>query len=120
MSKKALILNKKVVDITDKEFEVHKSMTWVDATDAAEVGGSWDGTKFGPVDTRTDNKKASDSLQILRRERDKLLKETDYWALSDTDTITSAQTTYRQALRDITKTYSSMDDDGFAWPEKPA
>jgi len=34
--------------------------------------------------------------------------------------MSSAWTTYRQALRDITKTYSSMDDDGFAWPEKPA
>jgi len=28
-------------------------------------------------------------------------------------------TTYRQALRDITDTYSSVDDDGFTWPTKP-
>ena len=116
---KALILDGKVVDICEAEFDVHESMTWVDATDATEHGGSWDGTNFGPADTRTDNKKASDSLQILRRERDKLLKETDYWALSDTPTMTQAQTDYRQALRDITNTYQSMDDDGFAWPTKP-
>jgi hypothetical protein len=32
-------------------------------------------------------------------------------------TMTSAQTTYRQALRDITDTYSSLDD--VVWPEKP-
>ena len=33
--------------------------------------------------------------------------------------MTQAQSDYRQALRDITDTYSSMDDEGFAWPTKP-
>jgi len=31
--------------------------------------------------------------------------------------MTDAQTAYRQALRDITNTYSSLDD--VVWPEKP-
>ena len=35
-------------------------------------------------------------------------------------TMTDAQKTYRQSLRDITKTYKSMDDDGFSWPTKPS
>ena len=118
MSKKALILNKKVVQIADKKFDVHESMTWVDATDAAEVGGSWDGTKFSPADTRTDDQKAADSLERLRSERNKKLKETDHLALSD-QTLTDGMKTYRQELRDITKTYQSMDDDGFKWPTKP-
>jgi len=55
-------------------------------------------------------------LKLLRIERDRLLAETDWWAGSDR-TMTDAQTAYRQALRDITKTYSNLDD--VVWPEKP-
>lgn len=59
---------------------------------------------------------AERKLYWLRVERDKLLKETDYMGLSDR-TMTEAQSVYRQALRDITNTYSSLDD--VIWPEKP-
>lgn len=52
----------------------------------------------------------------IRAERDRLLAETDYLALSD-NTMSAAMTTYRQALRDIT------DQAGFptsvTWPTKP-
>ena len=52
----------------------------------------------------------------IRAERDRLLAETDYLALSD-NTMSAAMTTYRQALRDIT------DQAGFPtsvnWPTKP-
>ena len=34
-------------------------------------------------------------------------------------TMSTAWKNYRQALRDITKTYKSMDDEGFKFPEKP-
>jgi hypothetical protein len=57
------------------------------------------------------------ALNELRRERDKRLAETDWWANSDL-TMTQAQIDYRQALRDITNTYSSPDD--VVWPTKPA
>jgi hypothetical protein len=59
---------------------------------------------------------AEGNLIALRNERNRLIAETDWWASSDL-TMTSAQTTYRQALRDITDTYSSLDD--VVWPEKP-
>lgn len=52
----------------------------------------------------------------LREQRNTLLEETDWWALSDR-TMTQAQIDYRQALRDITNTYSSLDD--VVWPVKP-
>jgi len=55
-------------------------------------------------------------LKLLRIERDRLLSETDWWASSDL-TMTAAQTAYRQALRDITNTYTSLDD--VVWPTKP-
>ena len=59
---------------------------------------------------------AEGNLIALRNERNRLIAETDWWASSDL-TMTDAQTNYRQALRDITDTYSSLDD--VVWPEKP-
>ena len=61
---------------------------------------------------------AEKQLANLRLERNILLAETDWMALSDV-TMSDAWKTYRQALRDITNTYSSMNDDGFAFPTKP-
>ena len=55
-------------------------------------------------------------LNELRKERNKRIAETDWWANSDL-TMTAEQTAYRQALRDITDTYTSLDDVG--WPTKP-
>ena len=54
--------------------------------------------------------------QDLRYERNQRLAETDFWALSDY-TMTEAQRTYRQALRDITDSYNNLDD--VVWPTKP-
>ncbi len=59
---------------------------------------------------------AEQPLNELREERNYRLAATDWWASSDL-TMTSEQTAYRQALRDITKTYSSVDN--VVWPEKP-
>lgn len=56
-------------------------------------------------------------LHFLREERNRKLAETDHWMLSDTATVTQAQLDYRQALRDITDTYTSVDD--VVWPTKP-
>jgi hypothetical protein len=55
--------------------------------------------------------------QELRRQRDIKIKETDWWALKDNPEMTSEQITYRQALRDITDVYDSIDD--VVWPTKP-
>jgi hypothetical protein len=43
-------------------------------------------------------------LYMLRLRRDHLLRETDWWAVSDR-TMTQEQTAYRQALRDLPATY---------------
>ena len=58
-------------------------------------------------------------LKALRLIRNNLLSETDWMANSDV-TMSDAWKTYRQALRDITNTYSSMSDDGFTFPTKPS
>ena len=58
------------------------------------------------------------SAERNRSERDRKIAETDWWASSDL-TMTAEQTTYRQALRDITThanwPHLSEDD----WPTKP-
>ena len=61
---------------------------------------------------------AEKQLAYLRLERNILLSETDWWASSDL-TMTDAQKKYRQDLRDITKTYQSLSDKDFKFPEKP-
>ena len=55
-------------------------------------------------------------LYQLREVRNAKLDETDWWASSDL-TMTDAQKKYRQALRDITKTATSLDN--VKWPTKP-
>lgn len=62
---------------------------------------------------------AEKQLEILRSERNRLLFDTDWWASSDL-TMTDAQKKYRQDLRDITKTFSSLDDKDFEFPTKPS
>lgn len=53
-----------------------------------------------------------------REKRDRLISQTDWWALSDL-TMTAEQAAYRQALRDITihANWPYLNDDD--WPTKP-
>ena len=67
---------------------------------------------YEQVDYRT----AEEKLASLRVARDLKLSATDWWVMSDR-TATQAQLDYRQALRDITNTYTSLDD--VVWPEEP-
>tara|TARA_B110000977_G_scaffold118961_1_gene153400 strand:- start:1432 stop:1785 length:354 start_codon:yes stop_codon:yes gene_type:complete len=60
--------------------------------------------------------KATVGLAELRKTRDRLIAETDWWMMPDR-TATDDQTAYRQSLRDITDTYTSLED--VVWPEKP-
>ena len=52
-----------------------------------------------------------------RRERDRLIASTDWWATSDR-TMTAEQTAYRQALRDITGQAGFPTN--ITWPTKPS
>jgi hypothetical protein len=68
------------------------------------------------INEKIDELKAAEPMRLLREERDRLIAATDWWASSDL-TMSSAQTKYRQDLRDITKSATSLDD--VSWPEKP-
>jgi chromosome segregation ATPase len=59
------------------------------------------------------------ALESLRDKRNKLLKETDYLALSD-QTLSDDMRTYRQALRDITENLTTVEQvQAIEFPTKP-
>ena len=67
---------------------------------------------------------AADPIKLLRQERNRLLSETDWWAVADR-TMTSEQTAYRTALRDLpaNSPNAALDENGdltgVTWPVKP-
>jgi len=79
-------------------------------TALAQVNGAW--TQGWEVS----NLSVEDAGRNIRNQRDNLLQQTDWMALSD-NTMTPAWASYRQALRDITA------QEGFPfsvdWPAKP-
>ena len=83
----------------------------IESTDPADWGTTW-----AAVVAKRDELIAAEPLKLLRAERDRLIAATDWWAGSDR-TMTAEQTTYRQALRDITDTATSLSD--VTWPTKP-
>lgn len=87
-----------------------------DAVACASDGNvvSWDASAVATKETEL---QAAEDLSQLRVERDRLIAETDWWMFSDTSTPSQAQLDYRQALRDITKSYSNLTDAVF--PTKP-
>ena len=117
---KALILNGKVVDLHKTEFEVHSSMSWVDCDDKVDVGWTYDGKKFK---TNIIELTAEQKLNALRTERNKFLKMSDWVVIKEREEGGSVSNfadwkKYRQELRDITKTYKSLED--VKWPTAPS
>tara|TARA_Y100000592_G_scaffold48493_1_gene76803 strand:- start:52 stop:339 length:288 start_codon:yes stop_codon:yes gene_type:complete len=59
------------------------------------------------------------AMEILREDRNKLLAETDYLALSD-NTMSEEMKTYRQDLRDITEGLTTVEEvEAVVFPVKP-
>ena len=117
---KALILDGKVVDVVEKEFEVHSSMSWVDCDDKVAVGWTYDGKTFKINEVTLT---AEQKLDRVRIERNKLLKNTDWVVIKEREEGGSVSNfadwkEYRQKLRDITNTYKSLDK--VKWPTAPS
>ena len=85
--------------------------TAIESTNPADFGVTW-----AQVSAKQAELVAAQPLKELRAERDRRIAETDWWASSDL-TMSVAQSKYRQDLRDITDTYSSLDT--VVWPVKP-
>ena len=59
------------------------------------------------------------AMEDLRAKRNRLLAETDHYALSD-QTLSDDMRTYRQSLRDITNGLTTVEDvNSVTWPTKP-
>ena len=107
-------------------------ITKADAILALKPGAIWtmrndvldwqDETITKPTDAeikkKYDELVAAEPLNDLRQVRDQKLAETDWTQNRDVTLSNDADwKTYRQALRDITKDYKSLED--VKWPEKP-
>ena len=104
---------------TEAEFgEMFRKVTGADANGSAiESANSADwGVDWATVSAKQAELTTAEPMKALREERNRKIAETDWWASSDL-TMTAEQTAYRQALRDITDTYSSLED--VVWPSKP-
>ena len=79
------------------------------------VGDTWNGSSYNPfveiIPPTTEEKWNS-----VRELRNKLLAETDFYALSDVN-MTTEMSNYRQALRDLPSSTSNPDD--VVFPTKP-
>ena len=61
---------------------------------------------------------AAEKVASIRVERNRLLTETDFYALSDV-TMTDAMTAYRQALRNLPAHSNWPNLESANWPTKP-
>ena len=95
---------KKVTGVDEEGNGVHSS-------DPTDFGVTWD-----EVQAKIEELISELPMKRLRKKRNTLLAETDWWASSDL-VITQEQLAYRQALRDITETCTSLEDAIF--PIKP-
>jgi len=60
----------------------------------------------------------NEMLNALRSKRNSLLAQTDWMGTTDV-TMSAEWKTYRQELRDITKTFNSISDKDFKFPTNP-
>ena len=101
---------------TEAEFNtMFRKVVGADANGTA-IESTDHGIAWATVAAKRDELIAAQPMKDLRAERDRRLAETDWWAVADR-TMTAEQTAYRQALRDITNSYTSLDD--VVWPVKP-
>ena len=107
------MMHKAILAVYSNVVSVDGDNTNPTAYDANGNVVSWDADAVATKQTELEN---AAKLDELRTERTKRLAETDHYGLSD-QTMTDAMTTYRQALRDITDSYTSLDD--VVWPTKP-
>lgn len=104
---------------TEAEFNtMFRKVTGADANGTAiESSNTADfGTDWATVSAKQAELTAAEPLKALRAERNRRLAATDWNALADV-TMSAEMTAYRQALRDITQTYTSLAD--VVWPTQP-
>ncbi len=76
----------------------------------------WHRSEPEPTEDDLESALLASKWSDIREQRNKLLAETDFYALSDV-TMSDAMATYRQALRDLPASVENPED--VVWPEKP-
>jgi hypothetical protein len=78
--------------------------------------------EWSVVSAKMQELQAAEPMRLLREQRNHLLQQSDWMALSDR-VMTQSQIDYRQALRDITTQSPSLDENGqltgITWPTPP-
>lgn len=106
-------------DLPTNEEEYKENIRWLNGEDK-------DGNQLYHADQKLTWKQVQDvvaeasarnKLYDLRKERTRKLAETDWTSNSDV-VMSDEMKKYRQELRDITKTYKTLDD--VKWPTKPS
>ena len=103
----------RLVQLSEYQAEGVYNIKWSDTKNS-------DGTHFTGDDTAKDARLLSYEWTKIRKQRDRLLAETDWMTFSDSPTMSAANKTYRQKLRDLPsdqsskKTYADI-----TWPSKP-
>ena len=110
---------------TEEEFnDMFRKITGADASGSAiESSNPSDfGTTWSAVSAKQTELTNAAPMKELRRQRDAKLAECDWWGASD-NTMTTAQTNYRQALRDLPDgaepTWDGTTLGNVTWPQKP-
>jgi len=95
------------------EFKEMYTKVQEDGTHAQDTSITWTQVKSKVTEVKEEY-----NLLFLRQKRDLLLQQTDWTQNRDITLSNDADwKTYRQSLRDITKTYKTLDT--VKWPEKP-
>ena len=109
-----------------KEYNIKYYASKRDAEEILDIDGKSHDPKqyvqshFVPDDSAKDARILADEWVRIRRERDKLLAETDWMSFSDSPTMSEANKTYRQKLRDLPSDQSSKKTFlDITWPTKP-
>ncbi len=75
--------------------------------------------EYDALQVEYQNNLLPNALKRLRRKRDRLLSETDYFGASD-NTMSEDMKTYRQELRDLTNGLDTVEKvENVTWPTKP-
>ena len=111
---------------SEEEFNAQfKKVTGVDSNGSGILSSDPDdfGVTWSQVSAKKTELTNAEPMKELRRQRDVLLAETDFYALSDV-TMSSEMQTYRQALRDLPDDASPTLTDGVlgnvTFPTKPS
>jgi len=105
-----------VTTLISDEFDVQNASSILDFNMPLEFIATLQ-ENFSSYAPPTDQDLVDERAKIQRTNRNKLLAETDYFALTDV-TLTAEMTTYRQALRGLPSQAGFPHN--ITWPTKPA